>query len=359
MYTSGDLLHLTNDVQCVTLDRDVSTTVSGHIRFVKTGSSRHVVLLCTRCNAQGREMNGPFPGWFVQIVGSSLSVAWGDGHTWHSHQAGSVQVDVEYDFYFEFESGTVRTYLNGISAESTNRTVFRYSGRTLTIGALSSRRDFLFDGSIQMISIGTGLDEARGFLIPPTVSQTQTTLDTYTSMLERIETNMKDVETDIDTMETIELLLLRWKALGVHIESSALQQQVVRSHEWLQQFQEQMNQIILNTLEPVNDRIKADTKTTMLPMQYLVLERFEYTMRQLKEDREILLSARDSLAQYKHLGVELGTAFETIDKQVQTIDTAVEHAMLQLQECVQQSQTQKEKVQSDKTTDDIKDISNE
>ena len=46
--------------------------------------SRHCIILASRFNKNSREENGPFPGWFIQIVGNRLSLGIGNGKTWKS-----------------------------------------------------------------------------------------------------------------------------------------------------------------------------------------------------------------------------------------------------------------------------------
>jgi len=51
---------------------------------IKKNQSRHTILMASRFNSHNREENGPFPGWFVQIVGNQLSLVIGNGSTWVS-----------------------------------------------------------------------------------------------------------------------------------------------------------------------------------------------------------------------------------------------------------------------------------
>ena len=114
-------------------------------------------MVSSRFNANSKEENGPFPGWFIQIVGNRLSIGIGNGKTWLSltskQQINNNTLNLV-QFSLDNENKNVMLGLNKQYVVKKDIT-FRVPVSYLTLGALNMKNEFRFVGELYNINIGT------------------------------------------------------------------------------------------------------------------------------------------------------------------------------------------------------------
>ena len=131
--------------------------VAGKFSFRANNTRRsHCLLLSSRFNQHSREENGPFPGWFVQIVGNNLSLAFGNGKTWTSVKSTKPVVNNTLhtvEFSLNNVEKRIDLYFDG-ELSSLQNVTFRQPCDYLNICALNNKREFPFDGEIHNLQLG-------------------------------------------------------------------------------------------------------------------------------------------------------------------------------------------------------------
>ena len=119
--------------------------IAGEFDFkVNESRPRHSIMLSSRFNKNSREENGPFPGWFVQIVGNSISIGIGNGKTWLNLSNNGQIIDNQWNHVaFSINNKTKKAYLylNGNSSSKDNIT-YRKPCNLITAEALNKKGEF-------------------------------------------------------------------------------------------------------------------------------------------------------------------------------------------------------------------------
>ena len=89
---------ISNNINYYPFNYQDNNLIAGELKFKPNlNNSRHTIMMSSRFNANSREENGPFPGWFIQIVGNSLSIGIGNGKTWKSIVSTSKIISQEWN----------------------------------------------------------------------------------------------------------------------------------------------------------------------------------------------------------------------------------------------------------------------
>ena len=223
-------------VNIYTYNYDNSGLIAGEFNF-KTDKTRprHSIMLASRFNKHSREENAPFPGWFVQIVGNSLSIGIGNGKTWLSIISNGQIIDnewnhVSFSINNKTKKGTLN--LNGHCTEKNNIT-FRKPCNLVTTGALNKRGEFKFAGELSNIIIGTELVEKEIVFVrePESTDDIKTHVAESDNHIKVIKNNISHIEKDIESLKEIKSKILSWKYRGLELDTTLLDNQVKRFEE--------------------------------------------------------------------------------------------------------------------------------
>ena len=167
--------------------------------FFKASSNRpnHSILIASRFNEQNREPNPPFPGWFLQLVGSSLSLGIGNGNTWKSVIAKKKIVNDQIyhvAFSLDNDSKTVELYLDG-EKNVLNNITYKRPCDLVTMGALMPNGNYGFKGEIEDIRLGETLI--------PYQKKEEFNLENSKEHLNTIKSNLENVDGDINSLKSV------------------------------------------------------------------------------------------------------------------------------------------------------------
>lgn len=309
-------VEISKGINVYSYNYDNDNLISGEFKF-KTNESRprHSIMLSSRFNSNSREENGPFPGWFVQVVGSSLSIGIGNGKTWLSvASSGQIMNDQWNHVAFSINNQTKKAflYLNG-HCNSKDNITFRKPCNVITTGALNKKGEFKFEGELSNIVIGTELIEKENNIIENT--NVDNSIDSYIkesdNHIKVIKNNLIHLEKDIESLEIIKKQILSWKYRGLEIDIQLLENQI-------QQFVDKKHQLELETknaaevlfkldykISPNNDNIEKDN----------YYDFYSTCLHNLKKDIDMLNNAVNDLSKFTNLGIELGNAFDKVNEQ--------------------------------------------
>ena len=304
------------DVNIYTYNYDHDELIAGEFNF-KTDESRprHTIMLASRFNKDSREENPPFPGWFVQIVGNSLSIGIGNGKTWLSIVSTGQIIDKEWNhvcFSIDNKSKKGFLYLNGHPTSKDNIT-FRKPCNLVTTCALNKKGEFKFAGELSDIIIGTELVEKETV----SVQETESTDDIESYIIKSdnhikvIKTNISDVENDIESLEEIKSKILSWKYRGLELDTTLLDNQIKRFVENKQSLEEETKKQG-EVLYELDYKINKSDENVDKSNHY---DFFGTCLHNLKNDVDILNNAVVDLSNFTNLGIELGNAFDKIEEQ--------------------------------------------
>ena len=303
--------------------------ISGEFSFkASENRSSHCILLASRFNQNSIEENGPFPGWFVQIVGNSLSVGVGNGKTWTSVVSSKQIVNNEwYQVAFSLNNQTkiATLYVNGHSDFKEN-IVFRVPCSFLTVGALNYKGEFRFAGEISGVNIGKGLKDVSHIIETKDVGDADSFIETSKEHLENIRNNLLNLDNDVESLKEIRHKVLSWKYRGLEIDTQLLDNQIDQFIKKRKEFDE-------DTVNVVDVLLQLDYKIDYVDElskddNYLAL--YGNILGNLKNDIDILNDAKDKLSQFTKLGVQLGNAFDLIEDQKNIIFNQMKQSMIDL-----------------------------
>lgn len=292
--------------------------ISGELKFKPNEDNpRHTIMMSSRFNINSREENGPFPGWFVQIVGNSLSIGIGNGKTWKSLVSTSKIVSNQWNhlaFLINNNTKQAVIYLNGNSNYLENIT-FHKPCNAVTIGALNKKGEFRFNGEIKDVKLGTELEEKQTLIEDNKSLTIESYIKESNEYLLTIKNNLDNVNNDIASLKKIKENILSWKYRGLEIDINLLDNQIDHFLKKTTEFENDIIDsaeklfILDNKINPANNSIdKSD-----------YIKFYSLCLNNLKEDVDLLNSAVDNLSNFEDKGVLLGNVFETIDQQKQNI----------------------------------------
>ena len=279
---------------------------------------RHSIMLSSRFNKSSREENGPFPGWFVQIVGNSLSIAIGNGKAWLSLPSSGKIMNEEWNhvaFSIDNKAKKAFLYLNG-NCNSKNNFTFKRPCNLITAGALNKKGEFKFNGELSNIVIGTGLIEKENKIIENTNIDNDINLyiKEADEHIKVIKNNIIHLEKDIESLEIIEKQILSWKYRGLDIDIELLENQI-------EHFKDKKDKLELETKNAAEVLFKLDYKISPNSDNSDNIEKENYydfystCLHNLKKDIDMLNNAVNDLSKFTNLGIELGNAFEKVNEQ--------------------------------------------
>jgi hypothetical protein len=304
------------DVNVYTYNYDNNDLIAGEFNFKTHESrSRHSIMLASRFNKDSREENPPFPGWFVQIVGTSLSIGIGNGKTWLSIVSTGQIIDNEWNHVsFSIDNKTKKgfLYLNGHCTSKDNIT-FRKPCNLVTTGALNKKGEFKFAGELSDIIIGTELVEKETVSVQE--SESIDDIESYIiksdNHIKVIKNNVSDLENDIVSLEEIKSKILSWKYRGLEFDTTLLDNQINRFVENKHSLEEETKKQG-DTLFELDYKINR-TDESVDKSNYL--DFYGTCLHNLKGDVDILNNAVEDLSNFTKLGIELGNAFEKVEEQ--------------------------------------------
>ena len=309
--------------------------IAGQFFFKPSATDkRHTILLASRFNSNSRELNGPFPGWFIQMVGDRLSMGIGNGRTWlcvKSKQA--VPKNKLSVVHFSLNNETKKAVL-GLNNDFTLLTnvEFRCPVGFLTVGALNMRGEFRFTGELQSITIGTSLEtvQNREKSLGESACNTKQMVEESHVLLDNIKRNLHDVDNDIVSLKDIKKNIDSWKLRGLQLNTDLLENQI---SEFIKRKNNFLNIIVLDTkdLSLFNHKIETVESRHNEKDNKNVFVFYKETMSGLQKDIVTLDNVVDELQQFKDLGVKLGTAFESIQLQRKNICTKIKNTLMKLQ----------------------------
>lgn len=292
--------------------------ISGEFEF-KTSESRkrHTIMLSSRFNSDNKEENGPFPGWFVQIVGNSLSIGIGNGKRWQSVISKGQIINNEWNhvaFSIDIKLKKVYLYLNG-HFDFKDNLAMRKPCNVINVNALNQKGDFKFDGEISNIIIGSEIIEKED--IPDVKVDANSIINSYIIESDKhikvIKNNIKHIENDIKSLKDIREQVLSWKYRGLQIDTTLLDNQI-------NTFIEKKNNLEIN-IKKVNDTLfNLDYKINpnddnIIDKNNDYLDFYGNCIHNLISDIDILDETVKNLSKFTKLGVELGNAFDKIGEQ--------------------------------------------
>jgi len=313
-----------------------NNNVSGKIVFQKTGKTHHVVLASARFDRNNREINGPLPGWFVQIVGSNITLAWGTGKKWTSCSGGTITLNKDHEFVFDINNNTkvVTVWLDGVQSSQSN-IVFKHATNDVIIGALNTRPEFQFDGILKSVVIGEDVQLTES--LPPT----DITHDQISTLVDQLRQNIQNIQKDMNALENIELLIEGWRTRGVNISSTTILEQ--------KQSYESRLLLFMTTISTYTDSIKykemeVDNGETSLTQNGDQLDVLSTSLNGLFDDILLIQDAIKTLRHYSSIGIRLGNVNEAVDKQITSIQDSLNDAGRQLTHWIQETDELKNEI---------------
>ncbi len=298
--------------------------IAGEFYFKPSNSrSRHCIMLASRFNRNSSEENGPFPGWFIQIVGNSLSIGVGNGKTWQSIVSSEEVVNNWNHVAFSLNNDTKigELYLNGVRNIKNNIT-FKKPCQFLTVGALNMRGEFKFDGDISDIKIGNKLFEKKMEVVEVKSNDVNQYIEQSNEYLEKIKNNLQNLGNDIESLEYVKNQITSWKYRGLQLDTLLLDNQIEDYIKKKTDFEKETKDKA-EKLSKLDYKINP-TKDNIDKNNYL--EFYKICLSNLKTDLDILNDAVNNLLKFKNLGVELGTVFKSIDEQKEEIISTIKEA---------------------------------
>ena len=305
-----------------TLNND--NIIAGEFYFKPSNSrSRHCIILASRFNRNSAEENGPFPGWFIQIVGNSLSIGVGNGKTWQSIVSSEEVVNNWNHVAFSLNNDTKigELYLNG-TRNMKNNITFRKPCQFLTVGALNMKGEFKFNGEISDIKIGNKLVEKEMEVVEVKSNDVNQFIEQSNEYLEKIKNNLQNLSNDIESLKDVKKQITSWKYRGLQLDTLLLDNQIEDYIKKKTDFEKETKDKIVK-LSKLDYKINP-TKDNIDENNYL--EFYKLCLSNLKTDLDILNDAVNNLSKFKNLGVELGTAFKSIDEQKDEIINTIKEA---------------------------------
>lgn len=313
-----------NESNVVTLGSyiyDDVNMIAGELFFsVPKERNNHVIMFGNRFNSNSVEENGPFPGWWLQIVGNQLSLGFGNGHTWLSVIASNYVIDNKLHhvvFSLNNNKKLAELYLDGVY-HSRDNINFKHPGNVLTIGALNQKGEFMFPGEISNISLGKSInsENLQKFISGHTKQSNNIELDEMYYMLDNIENSMNNLENDIKSLNDIRDKIESWRYRGLSLDTQLLDNQI-------DSFTNKKNSFMTNTQEAIelittiDDQIKPNNEPEHDNPN--MFSRYRFHINNLNNDVKILDNVISELSEFTELGIKLGSALTTIDEQKEVI----------------------------------------
>jgi hypothetical protein len=295
--------------------------IAGELFFsVPQERNTHIIMLANRFNSNSVEENGPFPGWWLQIVGNQLSLGFGNGQTWLSVKASNYIVDDKlHHVVFSINNNTkiAELYLDGIH-HSINNINFKYPGNVVTVGALNQRKEFMFPGYLSNISLGSSInvDNLKKFISDHTKQTENIVLDEMYYMLDNIENNMNNLDNDIKSLNDIRNKIESWKYRGLAIDTQLLDNQIDSFTDNKNDFMKSTQEAV-EVIKIVDEQIKPNNEPENNDNN--IFSKYRYHINNLNNDVKILDNIVSELSEFTDIGVKLGSAITTIDEQKEII----------------------------------------
>ena len=305
--------------------------------FIKPSDKRknHSIIIASRFNKHNSEPNPPFPGWFLQIVGNQLSLAFGNGKTWVSVKAKKpIENNKWYHIVFSLDNQAkiAEIYVNGERNVLENIN-FKPPCHYLTVGALMPNGNFSFIGEIENLIIGNSIQTVSKQVKEDNIENI--TIEKSIKHLSDIRNNLTNIENDIKSLENILFEINSWKYRGLEIDTKLLEQQIKSFKIKMDNFKKDITQEYQYLKKNIGDKIKNEQIEKKENLDFISL--YESILHNLVEDITILDNAICELSKFDKLGVELGTAFEKISEQKEIIKNTILETENKLEEKVNQT----------------------
>jgi len=309
---------ISNGINYYTYNYQNHNLIAGEFKFkASEDKPRHTIMIASRFNNSSREENGPFPGWFVQIVGSSLSIGIGNGKTWKSISNKSKIISNEWNHVaFCINNNTKKgsLYLNG-HCDTVDNITFRKPCNGVTIGALNKKGEFKFNGELKEIKLGTELVEKTIRIENNNKNNIDQYIKDSDKYLETIKENLININKDIDSLKEIKSDITSWKYRGLQIDTTMLDNQISDFSNKINDFENETklkSELLFNLDHKINPDDNSKDISNYLDFYSLCLHN-------LKNDINLLNDAVENLSKFRNIGIKLGDAFETIEEQKQNI----------------------------------------
>jgi len=312
----------TNDLEVATYTPLDTKRITGRIRFTqKDDSVHHSVLVSSRFDTSHKEVNRPFPGWFVQIVGGKVMLAWGTGHTWRSCIGGPITIGRMHTFTFDLNdhTSTVRVWLDDHDCVMQEKETFRYATPTIIVGALNLRPEFVFNGVVHDLVLGQGI-----VVVEPIPSSkaldTQTEVVTLESLkvdLKLIHDHINNAQIDIQALEHIDMTITAWRNRGINISSDSIYAQIEHIQTQLEVFLHDTRQQVTQ-IQSIDREISQKDETIQITSD--VFTEYEHTIRGLFGDIAVIDDASNTFEHFRSIGIHIPNSVDiAMNKQRQNI----------------------------------------
>lgn len=295
--------------------------------------SHHAILLSSRFNSNNQEENAPFPGWFIQIVGSQLSLAYGNGKTWNSLKAKTQVVHEKwYKVYFSLNNNTklFELYLNDEYVKLENVS-FRTPCKYINVGALNNKGEFPFNGEIKNLNLGQELVK----VIHESNTSIKDSLNNLFDSINSIKNCIINTENDVKSLKDILDKITLWKYRGLQIDTDILEKQITTYENNLIEHTDKIKQHVKFSQE-IDRNIKGtdniENKTNINDLLLL----YESILKNLENDIKIIDDAEILIKEIHEDGVDIGNSLEAMNNQKKSIVKVIKDSEVNLFEYLQE-----------------------
>lgn len=279
----------------------------------------HCILLSSRFNDNSREENGPFPGWFLQIVGNKFSLAFGNGKKWTSVISKKAVVNNTWhhvSFSLNNKTKRIELYFDNEMSYMEN-VIFRRPCDYINVCALNNKKEFQFNGEIKQLKIGDKLKEVE--ISEEEEDSVINNINNSKDYIKTIHTCIKNFKEDIESLKQVKEQIETWKYRGLQLDTALLDKQIEDYEKNIMKFQNDMKDhlkslhIFDTIIKGTNDYEEKDLENKGPE------ELYDIYLNNLYQDIDVIHNAEDVVNGIKNKGVDIGNSLEKMDNQRNTI----------------------------------------
>ena len=306
--------------------------VAGTFSFrANDNRKNHCILLSSRFNNNSREENGPFPGWFLQIVGNKFSLAFGNGKKWTSVISKKAVVNNTWhqvSFSLNNKTKRIELYFDNDLSYMENVT-FRKPCDYINVCALNNKKEFQFNGEVKELKIGDMLEEAKTDVLDEEDSVIDN-INKSKDYIKTIQTCIKNFKEDIESLKVVKQQIETWKYRGLQLDTLLLDKQIKDYEKNIMKFQNDMKEH-LKSLHIFDTVIKGTNNDEETDLENRGPEElYDIYLSNLYEDIDVINNAEDVVNGIKSKGVDIGNSLEKMDNQRNTIIDIIENTEIDL-----------------------------
>ena len=226
-------------------------------------------------------------------------------------------------FSLDNDTNTAELYLDG--DKNVLNITYKKPCDLVTIGALMPNGNFGFKGEIEDIRLGETLI--------PYQKKEESIFYFFKQHLNTIKINLKNIDSDINSLKSILDQINSWKIRGLTIDTNLLENQIENFENKKAIFIENFTSEY-NKLNEIDHKIRNSEDT---PVNNNIFDSYQIILENLLDDISILDEAVDNLSEFESLGIHLGTAFDSIDKQKEYIKDTIINAEKYLKQSIDET----------------------